>query len=466
MAAKKIAQHPFSQAVELDVTKEQDVSKLVRDHDLVVSLLPATMHMPIAKLCIEHKKDLVTASYVSPAMRELEKSIKEANLTFVNEVGLDPGLDHMSALKIIREVFIYLFLFQICFLCVSHSKYRTLFTKFEGMAIANNAYIILLCIVEIPGDELLLNAQPLQPNPFPAFALEVLPNRNSLQYLDEYGIPHVHSMFRGTLRYKGFSKCMAGFRCLGLLSERDFKNEPKESWVLLLLLFSCLSTDSGQYLGRLLNGKTSTSNDTLGIYRRVEDHIKQHGTKMLWDKKQVVDFIESAQWLGLFGSEELSNVYSTPLQAFCSLLQEKLAFGPDERDMVLMYHRIISETADKKTKAYESSLVCYGNHEYSAMARTVGFPVGVVSQMLLNGMFEVCFVLVVVLSSTVTHINRFFLIDGKLSGKLKNAVGLVSGHHPLIGEQVLNEGTELGITFNEKENLDVFAETRKVLEGK
>ena len=216
--------------VQLNVKADADkLESLVADADVVISLVPAPFHPIVVKAAIKHSVHVVTASYISDAMKELHAPAVEADITVLNECGLDPGMDHMSAMRLIDSVkarggkvtsfsslcgglpapeaannpFGYKFSWSprgVLTAASNPSKYRK-----DG------------AVVDVPGDSLLRNAVPTRVNP--AFALEVLPNRNSLPYMDQYAIPDVDTMFRGTLRYEGFSELFAGFADLGFLSQ-------------------------------------------------------------------------------------------------------------------------------------------------------------------------------------------------------------------------------------------------------
>ena len=395
--------------LELNVSDSDRVRQLVSRHDLVVSLLPATLHPEIAKQCIELRKDMVTASYVSPAMKALDESAKQAGITILNEMGLDPGLDHMSAMEIIAE---------------SKSRgskvmsFRSLCGGLPAPECANNPFAykfswsplgMLLAtqnnavfkeggkMVELPAAKLLTSAKSLDLNP--AFSLEYYANRDSLSYSGLYGLPldEISTMFRGTIRYTGTARLLHGYAKLGLLDRTNLPSMPASMhWPALL----------SQMLG------VSSAKE---VPAAIEARLKASGD---FDPAQVARVIESMEWLGLLSSNESllrgtgisaargsETRISNPMELLCSILQEKLQYAPGERDMVVMYHEFVLAHADGSRSIKKASLVSYGGDDavtnpnpliamtpggggrkgYSAMSRTVGIPAAIGVQRILDG---------------------------------------------------------------------------------
>ena len=208
-------------AVTCDLSNPGDKLKyLIEEADIVVSLLPATMHPMVAEECIALKTDLVTASYESDEMRQLADRCKEAGISILNEVGLDPGMDHMSAMKIIDDVHarggeITSFSSVCGGLPAPEVANNPLLYKFSWspmgvMKASQNDAVFLRDgeIVRVDGANLLASAEPF--NAWQQLHMECLPNRDSLVYADKYGIQSASSIFRGTLRYGGFSELLHG----------------------------------------------------------------------------------------------------------------------------------------------------------------------------------------------------------------------------------------------------------------
>lgn len=395
------------QCEELNVSDTARVRQLVSTHDIVVSLLPATLHPDVAKQCIELKRDMVTASYVSPAMKALHEPARQAGISILNEMGLDPGLDHMACQEIIDE---------------AHAKgskvlsFQSLCGGLPAPECANNPFAykfswsplgMLLAtqnsavfkennqLVDLPSSKLLLSAKSLPLNA--AYNLEYYANRDSLSYTNLYGIPEVESMFRGTIRYSGTAKLLHGYARLGLLDRTPLKSLPSGmNWQALM----------AQLLGVSASGRDA-------VAAAVEARLRATGD---FDRPEDVRrVVESMEWLGLLSSNEAllrgalaSSSASEPrsaMELLCAILQEKLAYAPGERDMVVMYHEFLLGHADGSRSLKKSSLISYGGDDgvtnsnplitmtpggggrkgYSAMSRTVGIPAAIGAQMILDG---------------------------------------------------------------------------------
>ena len=348
-------------SLELNVGDTARVRQLISRHDLVVSLLPATLHPDIARVCIELRKDMVTASYVSPLMQALHESAKQAGISILNEMGLDPGLDHMACMQIIED---------------AHKRgskvlsFRSLCGGLPAPECANNPFAykfswsplgMLLAtqnnavfkednkLVELPASRLLLSAKPLALNP--AFSLEYYANRDSLSYTNLYGIPEVESMFRGTIRYTGTAKLLHGYAKLGLLNRNAQTTLPTAMhWQAMLaqMLGVSSAADVPQAVERTL--RASGDFDSAADVRRV---------------------VESMEWLGLLSSNEPllrgakkdTPALSNPMELLCSILQEKLQYAPGERDMVVMYHEFLLAHKDGSRSVKKSSLISYGGDD-------------------------------------------------------------------------------------------------------
>lgn len=246
--ARKLAGgHPQVRTAPLDITNRQGVSQLVGDADVVISLVPAAFHPSVAEACIERGRHLVTASYVSPGMQALHERAVKANVTILNELGLDPGIDHLSAMKIIDEVKHeggrVLSFSSVCGgLPAPEASDNPLGYKFSwsprGVLSAGlnaSRYLKNGQLQTTPQGRLFDHAQPYDIH-YPGFNLECLPNRDSTVYSAFYGLQDAHTVFRGTLRFKGFSELMGALGRLGLFDETDnplLKSAPTPSWVSL-----------------------------------------------------------------------------------------------------------------------------------------------------------------------------------------------------------------------------------------
>ncbi|XP_075525765.1 lysine ketoglutarate reductase/saccharopine dehydrogenase isoform X2 [Dermacentor variabilis] len=399
---------PNTESVVVDVTKTPDaIQNLIKDADLVVRytthpgcvrscrmcagfrtavlfqppyqaarchfrLLPYPLHPTIAQYCIAHKTNMVTASYLTPEMKELHSAAADANITVMNEVGLDPGIDHLLAMECFDEVRRkggkVLSFVSYCggLPAPEHAnnplRYkiswnpRSAFVNCMGPA----RYLENGKEVEIAPGSLLDSAQRV---PFlPGFNLEGYPNRDSLVYKNTYGINNAHTVLRGTLRYKGFSSAMKGLQLLGLLGTEPHPSlhprGPEITWRLFM------TTLMGQPDNLL------TSNIKNLIYDRVD--------KCEFRTKAIED-------LGLLDDIPVEKK-NTPLDTLIFHLSNRLAYEPGERDIVIMRHDIGIQWHDEKKEMRHVDMVTYGDpNGYSAMAKTVGYPAAIAAKMILQG---------------------------------------------------------------------------------
>ena len=373
-AKKLVAGRRNAAFAELDVNDEKALDVFVGKNDLVISIIPAPFHPKVARVCIDKGKNMVTASYISPEMRALNDEARNANLTIMNEIGLDPGIDHLSAKKIIDEVHadggkVRSFVSWCGGLPSPEASDNPLGYKFSwsprGVLTAgkNSAqYLRDGEVVNVKGKDLFASAETV--DIYPGYNLEGLPNRNSLPYKDDYGIPEAETMFRGTLRFGGFSNIMLGLNSLGLLddSPNDMLKSDSLTW--------CQLMRSSMGLGdQFSNWKTAV------------------GSKLVSEGKveRASAVVDACEWLGLF-SDELVGKAPSVMDAFCNLLQRKLGYGPSERDMVILHHIFEIENGNGQWERKTSTLVSYGEpSSYTAMAKTVGFPAAIASRLILEG---------------------------------------------------------------------------------
>jgi len=373
----------------LDITSDEPSAVsarevLVQNADLVVSLVPATLHMTIAKLAVQHKKHMVTASYVSPQMQELDAEARAAGVLIINEVGLDPGIDHMSAMKMIDEAKAAgKKVLKFSSLCgglpapeaagSSPIGYKFSWSPKGVLSAAKNP--ARWCedgeMREIPGDALLASAAPLLLNN--AFAFEVLPNRDSTTFADLYGLPDAPSFFRGTLRYRGFSEKMLALAKLGCLQagpvpQLAAARDSKMPWTLRKWL--------GQLLG--LKGELAIEEET--VHQALRARLGDGASAGF-------DFVS---WLGLTSDTLLPSgvAADSPIDVTAQLMQRaENSYAPRERDMVVMQHELVVQPRDAEAplEKHVATLVEYGEPlGDTAMARTVGLTCAICCQLILD----------------------------------------------------------------------------------
>jgi saccharopine dehydrogenase (NADP+, L-glutamate forming) len=359
-----VGDHPNGVALELNVKDDAALEHLVTESDLVISLLPYTYHVKVAKLCIKHSKHFVSTSYVSKEMASLDGPAEDAGVVLLNEIGLDPGIDHMSAMKIIDYVHgrggkVKHFRSYCGGLPAPEADDNPYGYKFSWSPIG-----VLLAgtndarfkedgvIVEIPGAELfdyykLLTVEGL--GEFEGYA-----NRDSVPYIETYGIQETETMFRGTYRNVGWCPTLKAIADLGFFDkeERDYAGMTLADYAL-------------SYIGGTGKLKADTA-AKLGI--DAEDEI-----------------IGRIEWLGLFSDEPVPIEKGNSLEVLAALMNEKMSYRPGERDMIVLTHEFVAELPDGE-KRITSTLIDYGIPDGdSAMARTVSLPAAIAARMILDG---------------------------------------------------------------------------------
>ena len=370
LAQKKTNNHPNATPIALDIFDKNQREEAIKKADIVVSMLPAHMHIEIAKGCIVYKKHLVTASYVSDAMQELDASVKENNLIFMNEIGLDPGIDHMSAMKVIDEIKDKggkMILFEsFCGGLVAPESDTNLWNyKFtwapRNVVLAGQGgaakFIQEGKYKYIPYCNLFRRTEFLNVEGFGRF--EGYSNRDSLKYRSVYGLDDVLTLYRGTIRRVGFSKAWNMFVQLGMTDD-SYIMENSENMSYREFVNSFLPyhpTDSVEIKTRLI--------------------LKIDQDDIMWDKLLELDLFNRNKIVGLKNA--------TPAQMLEKILSESWTLQPEDKDMIVMYHKFGYEF-EGKNKQIDSKMVCIGDDQtYTAMAKTVGLPVAMATLLILNG---------------------------------------------------------------------------------
>ena len=338
--------------VVLDVQADKDrLARLIGNASVVLSLLPAPMHPLAAELCINEKTHLVTSSYESDELREMEDSMKKAGIISLNEVGLDPGLDHMSAMRLIDNIHgrggeVISFSSVCGGLPTPEASKNPFGYKFSwsprGVLRASTAparYLEDDNLVVVRGESLLDKARPFIAA-WPEMSLEVLPNRDSTKYSKVYGIPSTRTIFRGTLRYRGFSSLLATLRNMGLLDE-EFK--VGDTWYSTIM-------DLTHRRG----------------FKQLEDFALACAQENLDEASRALKALE---WLDMLKETETHSTGAV-VDAFCHVLEDRLRYNKGEHDMILMHHDIQAIFDDGGTESHVSSLHVRGSEEFSAMSQT------------------------------------------------------------------------------------------------
>ncbi len=369
LARRKVGDAPCGKAMQIDITDPDVRARLVGEADVVVSLLPPHLHLLIARECLRLGKHLVTASYVSTEMYALSEEVRLANLVFMNEIGLDPGIDHMSAVRKIHEIKrkgAELIAFRsytgglVAPECADN-PWRYKFTwNPRNVVLAGKGTAQFLeegRYRYVPYHRLFRATRKIEVAGVGSF--EVYPNRDSLLYREAYGLEGIPNLFRGTIRYPGFCESWHALVALGLTDDS----------------YPILESDR-LTLRELMDGYVSS----LTSGRTTEEKVA-HVLGVAPDS-QVMDRL---RWLGLFEDRPVEVAHATPARILEKILLEKWQLRPSDKDMVIMQHEF-EYLQDGQRWLETSTLVMVGrNASDTAMARLVGLPLAIFTRLLLEG---------------------------------------------------------------------------------
>jgi len=373
-------------ALQFSIDEKEKLNELVSGHDMVVSLMPYVYHLEVANCCIENKKNMVTTSYVKPEMKALDIKAKEANIIILNELGLDPGIDHMSAMRIIENVHLkggkVTSFYSLCgALPAPESSNNPFKYKFswspKGVVMAGNndaQYLLNNEVVNVPTKNLFKHPKSLL---FPGVgALEIYPNRDSLPYIDLYGIPETETIVRGTFRYKGWCETLDAMKALKLITNDKYD----------------------------FNGKTYADMMAMLIGEENSDNIIEKAAKYLNISSNAYA-LSAIKWLGLFDNTPMNRSIDTPFEITSDLMIEKMMIGTNERDMVVMQHIFVAAYPNGHEEVIKSSMLDFGTIATdTAVARTVALPAAIGVEMILENKIDVKGVYIPVIPQIYTPI--------------------------------------------------------------
>jgi len=363
-----IKDYPNGEARQLNVADAAALEGLISQADLAVSLLPYAYHPTVARLCVKHRKHMVTTSYVKEPMVQLDGAAQEAGVILLNEIGVDPGIDHMAAMKIIHQVQrdggeITSFTSWCGGLPAPEANSNPYGYKFswspKGVLLAsrNSArYLKDGMEVMIPGEELFDHrwTVPVEVEG-EMIDFEGYPNRDSLPYMETYGITTTRGMFRGTLRNVGWCETMKKIVDLGLVDTDKLDD-------IAGLTFA-------QFTARLIGSSGDLKQDLAAYLSIAED-------------SQVMSRLE---WLGLLSDDPLPVTKGAPIDILTARMLEKMQFEEGERDLLILQHEFMAEYPDQRQKI-TATMVDFGiPHGDTSMSRTVGLPAAIGVRMILQG---------------------------------------------------------------------------------
>jgi saccharopine dehydrogenase-like NADP-dependent oxidoreductase len=370
LAQQKTFGNPHATAIALDIFDAVQRRAEIQKADIVISMLPAHLHVEVARDCIYLKKHMVTASYVSDAMQSLDAEAKAAGLVFMNEIGLDPGIDHMSAMKVLDEIRgkggkVILFE-SFCGGLVAPESDNNLWNyKFtwapRNVVLAGSGgaakFVQEGTYKYIPYNRLFRRTEFLDVEGYGRF--EAYANRDSLKYRSVYALDDALTLYRGTIRRVGFSKAWNIFVQLGMTDDSYAVDDSE--------------TMSYREFTNLFLPYHPT--DSVEVKLRLQLGIEQDDS--VWDKLLELELFNPKKIVGLKDA--------TPAQILQKILSDKWTLAPHDKDMIVMYHKFGYEIGGKK-KQIDAKMVCIGEDQtYTAMAKTVGLPVAMAALQILNG---------------------------------------------------------------------------------
>jgi saccharopine dehydrogenase (NADP+, L-glutamate forming) len=369
-ADEMIAGNPLGSSLDWSMDDPAMLEKLVEEYDITVSLLPYIFHTAVARSCLRHGKNLVTTSYVQKDMEALNAEVKSAGLLFLNEIGLDPGIDHMTAKKIIDHIHInggrVEEFYSLCgALPAPESADNPLRYKFswspKGVLLAsrNSAFFLK------KGKKVLIETADLFKARFTynfegLGDLEVYPNRDSISYADIYGIPEAMTIYRGTFRYKGWCEVLDAMKSLGLLDDK---------------VIDCSGITYSRFLAAKAGIPASDIRAGIAEYLGIA---------------QDSPAIKAFEFLGFFSDEKLKYGETTSFEITSDQMIKKMPLGANDRDMVVLQHIFMAQYADGRKEVIKSSMLDFGSPATNtSIARTVALPAAIAVKLILEGKIDV-----------------------------------------------------------------------------
>lgn len=370
LARQKLGGSSYGEAIAFNIADIPASARVIAGSDVVVSLLPPHLHAAVARLCLDHGRHLITASYVSPDMRRLHRQAIEKNVLLLNECGLDPGIDHMSAMEVIHRI-------------QQEGGRVTSFESFTGGLIAPDTdpenpwrykftwnprnvvtagqgtarYLEAGKVRFIPYTQLFRRVTPVH---VPGYGhYEGYANRDSLQYKEAYGLNSVHTLLRGTLRSPGF--CAA--------------------WHVLVQLGVCDDSYT-------INCEGLSHCDFIELFLPYDARPAEERLAAWLDLPLQGPEMQRLRWSGFFSSEPIGLTQGTPAQITEHILNKRWALRPEDKDMIVMWHRFGVEKNGVQSEIQSSLAVTGTDSVHTAMAKTVGLPLGIATRLLLEGQIK------------------------------------------------------------------------------
>ena len=364
-----VKNHSACTVIQLDIFQDEDRKKAIQKSDIIVSMLPARMHMMVATDCINYVKHLVTASYVSDEIKKLDQQAKEKGLVFMNEIGLDPGIDHMSAMQVIDRI-------------RAKGGKMILFESFTGGLVApesdtnlwnykftwNPRNVVVAgqggtakflqegTYKYIPYHKLFRRTEFFKIEGYGRF--EGYANRDSLKYKEAYGLQDVLTLYRGTMRRIGFSKAWNMFVQLGATDDTY-----------------TLENSKGMTYREFINSFLPYS-PTDSVELKLRHYLKIEQDDIMWEKLLELNIFDPKKTIPLKNG--------TPAQILQFILEDSWSLDDNDKDMIVMYHKFGYELNGKQFQIDANTVVKGESRTHTAMAKTVGLPVAMATLAILN----------------------------------------------------------------------------------
>lgn len=360
----KIDGHKCASAIQFDVLNDDQRISEIKNSDIVISMLPANLHFIVAQDCLKYKKNLVTASYVSKDIQSLNDQAEKQGVILLNEIGLDPGIDHMSAMKVIDDIkdkggVIKSFKSYCGGLVAPEYDTNPWNYKFtwnpRNVVLAGQGtaqYIDSGKYKYIPYGQLFKRTDTVDVLNYGQF--EAYANRDSLSYREVYKLNDIPTLFRGTLRKPGYSEAWDLFVQMGM-TDNSYEMDV-----------------SGMNYSDFFNSFIDLRN------RDIKSYLKSHF-------RVSNDVISKVEWLGFFNQINLGIDKGTPAQILQKILESKWLLQKEDKDMIVMQHQFIYEIEGKEHELHSSFVLLGEDQTYTGMAKTVGLPVGIATKLILNG---------------------------------------------------------------------------------
>jgi len=401
-ARKKVNGHPRGKSKVFDITDDLESWRSIANADVIISMLPANMHHLVADKCIDLRKPMLTASYATDQIKALDEKARRADIPIMMELGLDPGIDHMSAMNVINRIkeeggeltSFYSFTGGLVAPEYDNNPWNYKFTwNPRNVVMAGNGVSTFIhrgLYKYIPYHRLfdrVLSRKILQLGDF-----EIYANRDSLKYREIYDLKNIPSMFRGTIRRPGFCKAWNALVRLGC-TEDDYTIEDSENMTYRDFINAYLRYDP-----------------SMPVEIKLQEYCRNAADPIVFEK---------LKWLGIFDKRKIGLKNATPAQILQKILEEKWTMDPEDKDMILMQHEFKYKLNEEDKMLVSAMAVMGKDQENTAMAITVGLPLAITTKLL-------------------------------LTEKIKHK-GIVLPIHKDIYEPVLEELKTFGISFEEKE---------------